>query len=969
MLYYVMPFIAGGSLQQRLAQEGQFPIPEAVRITRAVLEALVHAHSGDIVHRDIKPGNILLDGERVFVADFGIARAIHRTASEGWVSSSGIHVGTPAYMSPEQSAGDTTLDGRSDLYSLGCVLYEMLAGGPPFTGPSGTAIAARHVVDPVPSLRTVRKTLPVRLERLVLRALQKSPADRYRNPAEMLAALDDASTPQALAVTSEPKASRRIVRVGVATLSVAALATTWLIIRPFVFPTLPSDRNLYAVFAFDGTVDAQLDAAQRLRESLRAWNGVRVVDQLTQQSALGDGARGRPMTAAAVRDAARKLRAGRYARVLMKPDGDSVRVTASLFDVDSAQLVESSARIAPNLAGADSVFARLAERLVFHNFQSDPSIEPRIGTKSVQARREYLTGHALVSEWDLGGADSALFRAASLDRGYSQASLWLALVRFWRNEPATKWRDFVDRASTGMLSRREQALATALLAFADGGACEKFETLASNERDDGLLWYSAGKCRWLDNAVLVDHSSPSGWRFRSSYRVSLSHYERALRLRPVIYREMRRDGFDQLRKLLKTTGNDLRPGRALPPSTEQFAAYPTLSYDTLAFFPIPLNDVIRQTESARRFFPEIPAAVRRQREVLRSWTFTWSSNYPQSSEAWEAVAMSLEALGDASSLDTIARARMFVRTERERSRVRGTEAWLRVKFSLPGDPRGIRAARLLTDSVLLEAQPPISEPKLMASLAALTGRLEMAKRLAASIPDWPRNDAPVEVNGLAAKLLVHAAMGGSQPELQALERSVDSLAGLSMPRPGRADSALGPARSEASRALARLFLARAAVLSYPLSRGSVYSDTATIRYPLFETFRAWLRADTAFVLKQFGEWREARRSIPASDVQVDALLPETLLISVAAGPTEAVRWIDPTLAALRLSPQMNFLDPIRAATLVRGMVVRADLADRLGDHAAAAMWAGAVAELWENCDPELRPVRDRMRRLTRPSVG
>jgi hypothetical protein len=102
---------------------------------------------------------------------------------------------------------------------------------------------------------------------------------------------------------------------------------------------------------------------------------------------------------------------------------------------------------------------------------------------------------------------------------------------------------------------------------------------------------------------------------------------------------------------------------------------------------------------------------------------------------------------------------------------------------------------------------------------------------------------------------------------------------------------------------------------------------------------------------------------------MDALLPEALLIEAAVGPNDAARWLDPTLAALRSSSQMNFLDPIRAAALVRGMALRADLADRLGDHAAAAMWAGAVAELWENCDPDLRPVRDRMRRLTRPSAG
>jgi eukaryotic-like serine/threonine-protein kinase len=967
ILYYVMPFVPGGSLQQRLAAEGQLPIPEALRVTRAILEALEYAHASDIVHRDIKPGNVLLDGERVFVADFGIARAIHRSASEGWVSSAGVQVGTPAYMSPEQSAGDGTLDGRSDIYSLGCVLYEMLTGGTPFVGASGTAIVARHIVDPVPPPRTVRQAIPIGVERLVLRALQKSPADRYRNASEMLAALDEASTSRSLAITSEPNAGRRrMARAGIAAVGIAAAVATWLVARPLVFPAHPTDPNVYAVFAADGSVEAQADAAQRLRESLGSWNGVRVVDQFTQQSSLGNAARG-PMTAAAVRDAARKLGSGRYVRVLAKPDGDSMRLTATLFDVDSAQLVESSVRTARDFGGADSAFARLAERMLFHDLRSEAAIEPRIGTRSVPARRAYLAGHALLREWNIEGADSVLFHADSLDPRYSQASLWLALVRFWRKEPPSRWRDFAERASTGVLSAQEQPLAAALLAFADGdvvSACESFERLASTERDDGLLWYSAGRCRSRDNAVLADRASPSGWRFRSSYRLALSHYERALRLKPVIYRGLRSDGFAELRSLLTASGNDLRPGRALPPGADQFLAYPTLSHDTLAFFPIPLADVLRQTEPARRFLPDVPAAVRRQREVLRDWTVTWSSNYPQSAEAWEAVAIALEALGDASSLDTIARARGLARTDLERSRVRGTEAWLRVKFSLPGDVRGIRAARLLADSLLAERTTPVSEPKLLASLAALTGRLERAKALAASIPSWPRNGAPPEVNGAAAQLLVHAAMGGSAAELQSLERRLDSLAGLSTPRPGRTDSLIGSTRPEATRALGRDLLARAAVLSYPLHSDRAYSDTAINKYPLFDAFRAWLKADTAFVVQRIAAWRETRRSIPAGDVQVDALLPETLLIGAAVGPRDAAAWIDPTLAALRSSSQMNFLDPIRAAALVRGMALRAELADRVGDHTTAAMWAAAVAELWENCDSDLRPVRDRMRRLT-----
>jgi eukaryotic-like serine/threonine-protein kinase len=187
LLYYAMPHV-GESLRDRLIRERQIPIDDALRITREVADALEYAHSRDVVHRDIKPENILFQAGHAVVSDFGIARAI-TVAAEGRKTGTGIGVGTPGYMSPEQAEGIDELDGRSDLYSLGCVLYEMLAGDPPFTGWSAQAVLARQVVDAVPRLRTVRDTVPEWLEQALLRALAKSPADRYATAAEFVAAL------------------------------------------------------------------------------------------------------------------------------------------------------------------------------------------------------------------------------------------------------------------------------------------------------------------------------------------------------------------------------------------------------------------------------------------------------------------------------------------------------------------------------------------------------------------------------------------------------------------------------------------------------------------------------------------------------------------------------------------------------------------------------------------------------------
>ena len=193
LLYYVMPYVEGESLRGRLIRERQLPFEDALRIASQVADALGYAHERDVVHRDIKPENILFQSGHAVVSDFGIARAI-KVAVEGRVTGTGIALGTPGYMSPEQAQGIDQLDGRSDLYSLGCVLYEMLAGDPPFTGWSAQAILARQVLEPLPRLRTVRDTVPDWLEQAVARALAKAPPDRFATAAEFVAGLTKPST-------------------------------------------------------------------------------------------------------------------------------------------------------------------------------------------------------------------------------------------------------------------------------------------------------------------------------------------------------------------------------------------------------------------------------------------------------------------------------------------------------------------------------------------------------------------------------------------------------------------------------------------------------------------------------------------------------------------------------------------------------------------------------------------------------
>jgi serine/threonine-protein kinase len=200
-LWFTMPFIEGETLRARLTREGQLPVPDAIRIIREVADALGYAHEQGVVHRDLKPENILLTSTHALVADFGIARALGGGGDDR-LTGTGLAIGTPAYMSPEQAAGSQEVDARSDVYALGCVLYEMLAGEPPFTGPTAQAVIARSMSESPRPLRQVRVTVSAGLEQVVHTALAKAPADRYPSGSQFAQALGaEVLTPMAVSAT------------------------------------------------------------------------------------------------------------------------------------------------------------------------------------------------------------------------------------------------------------------------------------------------------------------------------------------------------------------------------------------------------------------------------------------------------------------------------------------------------------------------------------------------------------------------------------------------------------------------------------------------------------------------------------------------------------------------------------------------------------------------------------------------
>jgi len=189
-LYYVMPYVTGESLRTRLARDGELPIAEAVWVLREIADALAHAHAQQIIHRDIKPENVMFSARHALVADFGIARAVTEAAASGPITATGIVVGSPAYMAPEQAASEPTMDHRADIYAFGVLAYEVLAGVPPFTAPSAVQLVSAHMMRLPDPLTRHRPSVPEALEEIVLKCLAKRPADRFQKAEEIVARLD-----------------------------------------------------------------------------------------------------------------------------------------------------------------------------------------------------------------------------------------------------------------------------------------------------------------------------------------------------------------------------------------------------------------------------------------------------------------------------------------------------------------------------------------------------------------------------------------------------------------------------------------------------------------------------------------------------------------------------------------------------------------------------------------------------------
>jgi TolB-like protein len=413
LLYYVMPLVDGESLRDRLTRERQLPIAEALSITIQIAQALHYAHTRGVIHRDVKPGNILMSGSQAILADFGIARAVTMAGGEK-LTATGLSVGTPHYMSPEQAAGSEGIDGRTDIYALSAVLYEMLAGDPPFTGSSAHAVIARKSMEPASSLRTVRDTVSAGLDRVVLKGLARVPADRFPTAADFAAALERPD--------SAPVRVRRRLR------QTAFLLAGLLVVGLFAGlptlhrasrakPALDPKRVLFAPFE-NRTGDDSLDTIGEITvdwliRELQETDLIEVVDQRSLRANSPEAGIGK------TEPLGERVGAGTIVSLAYYRLSDSVRFQTRLIETATGARLYTSDPITAPLNAPLVPLKDLGEELVGAIVAlAAPGVEWEAGGRrppSYAAYREFMAGMAFLPSLNFESAIEHWFRAARLD--------------------------------------------------------------------------------------------------------------------------------------------------------------------------------------------------------------------------------------------------------------------------------------------------------------------------------------------------------------------------------------------------------------------------------------------------------------------------------------------------------------------------------------------------------------------------
>ena len=534
-LFYVMPYVAGQSLRERLAREGELPVHEAVRLITEVVDALAHAHEHGVVHRDIKPDNVMLSGRHALVTDFGVAKAISEATGRNTVTTLGVAVGTPNYMSPEQAAADPNIDHRSDIYAVGVMAYELLTGRPPFTGGTPQQVLAAHITEAPDPVVKRRPAIPPALDAIILRCLAKRPADRFQSAQDLLAQLEPLATPSggmtpaatmpmpAAAVQNPPR--RVIPRWAVAALSVVIVGGGgYFAFRQFAGGRRAAGAQSVAVLPFENVGG---DSA-----NMAFTDGIQgeILTDLTRLASLQVTSRAsvqeyrkttKPVKQVGAELGVRTLLQGQVQRA-----GNQVHVTVQLVDAPSDRQIwaESYNRelTAQNIFTIQSDIARnVADALRASFTATQTAAAEKAPTNNLAALDWYHRGQQLFEKRS-GAIDDtssvrAFERAVALDSTFAQAWAGLAVSRSWRVRSGTTTdtvpsRQALDRAIALDPSSSETLIAQAYFEYYARGdydaALGHFKAVSAVRPNDveaiaGVGYIARRRGRW-DEALAAE---------------------------------------------------------------------------------------------------------------------------------------------------------------------------------------------------------------------------------------------------------------------------------------------------------------------------------------------------------------------------------------------------------------------------------------------------------------------------------
>jgi serine/threonine protein kinase len=1003
LLYYVMPYVAGETLRDKIDRERQLPCNTACSIARDIADALAYAHAQGIIHRDIKPENILLSAGHPILTDFGIARVIDLAGVRQLTRTGTGSPGTPAYMSPEQLMGDKDLDGRSDTYSLGCVLFEMLAGQPPFSGKEGFV---KRFTEPPPSLASVRGDLPAWMDDVVAIALARSPDDRYQTAREFVDALSRESpsargprrdekhvsspgVPNQIAIgddttarSEEParrhpslrelsnaiatwtaRQKRRLVLPAPAKAKWLVAAGVLSVLLAFGVRALPSgwrdgllgspslDQTRIAVLPFiDDFNGSGGGVSSSLNSAFARWEGLNLVPHEDVTAAV-ERIGHQPRSRAAARELASGLGAGWF--VWGQAGSPLDRGRAQLFETSSGRNVRTAilgAGIMDSEALADVVIRLL--KLPNRPQAADGGDK---NTTSYPAWVSYGRAHTELAGWNLTAAERGFREAIRIDPGYGPARVWLAQLLAWqRPDIPNEWGDQITQAGRfrNTLSTRDLLVATALAAMAEHRypeACQSYSLLTKADSLDFVGWYGLGECQSRDILVIAASQGTSRWQFRTGYYGAARNYVRALTIEPGAHAIL---PFQRLQMLLPTAPTQIRTGRSA--DQKFFAAYPSLVEDTLAFVPYPAVEfsILRPGQLGMR-----RAGLDHATEILLKFTSDWTARAPTSVAAFEALAEVLETRGDIgpdgsdgmSAIEAVRRAESLAPDAERRFALAIRMAWLRFKQGNFG------AARLLADSILRATERPNrDDAKALIGLAALTGKIGRTAELARTSGAFVISDlvaTPAQTREVAASFFAFAALGVCSDTVSVLERELDQSI----------------ASYVAENQQAQL---RQDLKSRPLSMLAPCTNASSV-------LRVEPRGDLQLEIQTAYAKRQSRklnalldtvsvdvRSQRPGDLSLDYSYQLAWLRAASGDTAGAITQLDRVLGALPSINRWSLREAAAAAAAGRAMVLRAELAEARGDRETAARWARAVSALWATSDPALQPVLSRMRALS-----